>query len=145
MSYGPRYDCIAISGYIFPNCEVEHHIDLYTSGHRQSIGTIVLQLQIKADVRQASSKLSDSRRTVEDMHSKLVDTLNIQFPGRSRAPSTHPNAITDEDDRDRPGGLEILDKVQSRMDSLNSGKLKAAFGIMDSAARVRINQMFPMN
>ena len=70
------------------------------------------------------------------MRNKLVETLNVECPDRTYVVSTSNDAGLVTGGCGDVDGFEILDKVQNRLESMNSGKLKAALGVIDAASKV---------
>lgn len=83
-----------------------------------------------------SPGLTGSRPIVENMRSKIVETLNVEYPDRLRFPSTSANAVSTTGGSEKPDGFEILNRVLNQLDSMKSGKLRMALGVIDAAAKV---------
>ena len=101
---------------------------------KKSIGALVVQLRIKAQNARTPPNVTGSRKMVEDMRSKIADTLGVEYAKNSHShPSsvnTAPNGCSEQE------GFELLDRVRDQLDSMNSGKLKTALGAIDAAAKV---------
>ena len=91
---------------------------------------------MKGDLPRLSRELVGSRQMVENMRNKLVETLNVECPDRTYVVSTSNDAGLVTGGCGDVDGFEILDKVQNRLESMNSGKLKTALGVIDAAAKV---------
>ena len=89
----------------------------------------MLQLRVKANTHQGPSKISDSRQVVENARSKLVQSLSAEY--RS---SGSPDAVSMESPES--DGLQALSRIQRRLRSMKSGKLKTSLDLVDKVARV---------
>lgn len=91
---------------------------------------------MKGDLPRLSRELVGSRQIVENVRNKLVETLNLEYPDRSHSTSTSKNARSVSGGCEDADGFEILNRVHGRLESMKSGKLKTALGVIDAAAKV---------
>ena len=71
------------------------------------------------------------------MRSKIVETLGVDYASDPRRSSSSTTVVSSSGGSDEPDGFEILNRVRDQLDSMNSGKLRAAMGVMDAASKVR--------
>ena len=71
---------------------------------------------------------------VEDIRHSITNTLGAEYAHMSHSPSSS-NMVSTTAGCDEADGFEILNRVRNQLESMNSGKLKAALGLMDSAAK----------
>ena len=80
--------------------------------------------------------ITGSREMVETMRSKIVDTLSVAYQSDSHSPSSSTNAVSTTGEFSEPDGFEILNRVRNQLDTMNSGKLRTALGVIDAASKV---------
>jgi len=117
---------------------IDHSLILVNQRSRKSIGTLLLQLCVKTQEARISPDLTGSRQIVENVRSKIVETLNAEYPDKSLVPSIPTYAVDaiGPDVYEEPDGFEVLTRVRNQLDSMKSGKLKVALGVIDAAAKV---------
>ena len=91
---------------------------------------------MKWSASQGCSKITDSREIVENTCSKLVQSLCTDYSQGTSDPSSLPwsNAVGTESPE--PDGLQALSRIQKRLGSMRSGKLKASLDLVDKVAKV---------
>ena len=89
----------------------------------------IQKVQIPPDVK-------GSRKMVENMRFKIAETLSTKYPDDSHPLSSSAAVISTTGGCGNLDGLEILNRVRDHLDSMNSGRLKTAFGMIDAAAKV---------
>ena len=72
------------------------------------------------------------------MRKKLVETLDIEYSEKSYVTSTPKNAKLVEGGDGDSGGFEVLSRVHGRLESMKSGKFKAALSVIDAASKVSL-------
>ena len=117
---------------------VDYFLTLQNLERKQTIGTLGLNLQNKANNRYNTSRIAASRQMVEASRSKLIDTLGAEYSDKSQTRSTSQHTTPDantstSEDLD---GFGALNRVHERLKSMKSGKLKASLDVIDTAARV---------
>ena len=83
----------------------------------------------QADSPRVSLDLENSRQMMMRMRTRIAETLDAK------------NAVDTRGDLGELDNFGILSRVQSRLESMKSGKLKAALGVMDVAAKVGKHQV----
>ena len=68
------------------------------------------------------------------MRYTITGTLGAEYANNPHSPSSE-NMVSTTSGYDEAEGFEILNRVRNQLESMNSGKLKAALGLMDSAAK----------
>ena len=118
------------------DCKVDYSLVLNSPQSRKSIGTLFIRLHIKAQMARLTPDVMGSRKMVETIRSKIVENLGVEYPSRSHSPSSSANAVASTSGFGELDGFEILHRVRNRLDSMNSGKLRAALKVIDAASQV---------
>ena len=109
---------------------------LQSPDRKRSIGTLGLHLQMKWNASQGHSKIANSRETVENVHSKLVQSLCADYSQGTSGPSSSSRSNIAGAESPEPDGLQALSRIQKRLRSMKSGKLKTSLDLVDKVARV---------
>lgn len=72
------------------------------------------------------------------MRSKIMETLSVEYPDKSRSPPVSRLTIpaTGGVGCEEPDGFEILNQVRCQLDSLKTGRVKFALGMIAAASKV---------
>ena len=88
------------------------------------------------DARQGRSKIADSREMVENTRSKLVQSLGADYSQGIGGSSSSSRSNNIGSESPEPDGLQALSRIQMRLGSMKSGKLKTSLDLVDKVARV---------
>ena len=91
---------------------------------------------MKGNASQGRSKIADSREMVENARSKLVQSLCADYSQETSGPSSSSRSSIVGAESPEPDGLQALSRIQKRLVSMKSGKLRTSLDLVDKVARV---------
>ena len=91
---------------------------------------------MKWNASQGRSKIINSRETVENARSKLVQSLCADYSQGTSGPSSSSRSNIVGAESPEPDGLQALSRIRKRLVSMKSGKLRTSLDLVDKAAKV---------